>query len=365
MIKNKKILILEQNKTVANKIKISGGGRCNITNKNLSVQNYDCSVNFAEPILKKYDNQHFLNYLHDNGLDTKLINKIVKGQYFFNSSSDFIDHLLKANSHNKIYTDAKVRTIKYDKHFIVKTKKKIFESKEVIVASGGLSYERVGVSDIGFQIAEFFHHDIVDTGAGLVGFTVQSSEFWFKDLSGISTKIKLKVKNKEFKQSMLFTHKGCSGPAILNASLYWKKGKIEVDFLPDIDIDKLLSKSNKYISTILPLPKKMILRFLSHIGVEDKSINSLNNKEKELIKTLKEYRFAPAGTFGLSSAEVTKGGVDTYDIDENMQSKKQKGLYFIGEVLDVTGELGGYNFQWAYSSACAVANLIHKVHDSV
>ena len=153
---------------------------------------------------------------------------------------------------------------------------------------------------------------------------------------------------------MLFAHKGCSGPAILNASLYWHKGSITIDFLPNFELSKL--SGNALLSSKLPAPKRFIKAFLKSINLEDKAISKLSKEDKEKLQIIKNYSFSPAGTFGYTKAEVTKGGVDTSEIDQNsFESLKQKDLYFIGEVLDVTGELGGYNFQWAFSSAYTCA----------
>jgi predicted flavoprotein YhiN len=161
---------------------------------------------------------------------------------------------------------------------------------------------------------------------------VQKEQFWFKALSGISCAVKVRVGEKVFCEDLLFTHKGISGPVILNASLYWDKGEIEIDFVPSMSLQKLQKTPLKKI----PLPKRFLSSFL----------------ERYPLEMLKSYRFAPAGNFGYSKAEVTRGGIDTEEIDvENMMSQKIKNLYFIGECLDVTGELGGYNFQWAFSSA--------------
>jgi len=154
---------------------------------------------------------------------------------------------------------------------------------------------------------------------------------------------------------LLFAHKGISGPAVLDASLYWEKGKIEIDFLPHFSW-KNIQGSKKNISSLLPMPKRVTKAFLIQLHLEDKPYHTFTEKEKEALQTLSSYSFAPAGTFGYTKAEVTKGGVATTEVDSGtMMSKKEEGLYFIGEVLDVTGRLGGYNFQWAFSSAYTCA----------
>ncbi|RUM74355.1 MAG: aminoacetone oxidase family FAD-binding enzyme, partial [Sulfurovum sp.] len=226
------------------------------------------------------------------------------------------------------------------------------------VASGGLSFPRLGASDIGYRIATHFGHSITRTAPALVGFTVQKEQFFFKELSGASTDVRITVGDQRCSGALLFAHKGISGPAVLDASLYWEKGMIEIDFLPDVSLDQHKG-SKKNISTLLPLPKRITKAFLLQLGLEDKPFVKLSSDEMGRLESLHHYQFAPAGTFGFSRAEVTKGGVDTGEVDrQTMMSKKIPGLYFVGEVLDVTGRLGGYNFQWAFSSAFVCAEQL-------
>ena len=317
-IKNKSICIIDSNDKIGAKIKISGGAKCNITNKFMSTDKFLGDKKFIKPYLEKFDEQVLLSFLNKNGVYPNLNPKIVKGTYFCNSSSDVISMFSKLTSHCKFRLGTKVLDVEYTENFTVKTNKGDIEGKKLIVASGGLSYASIGGSDIGFKIAQKFGHTVNKLDPALVGFTVQKDQFWFKELSGLSVDVKIKVLDKTVSGKMLFTHKGCSGPAILTTSLYWKKGNISIDFLPNKD---------SY------LPK----RFKQQI--------------KDLDIDLRNYVMSPAGNFGYTKAEVTKGGISTDEVHNNFESKLQKNLYFIGEVLDVTGELGGYNFQWAFSSA--------------
>jgi len=188
--------------------------------------------------------------------------------------------------------------------------------------------------------------------------TVQPEQFFFKALSGASLEVIIHTEEKHFRGNLLFAHKGISGPAVLNASLYWKRGQIEIDWLPDFDWQ--LMRGKKQLSTILPLAKKVAKAFLEHLQVADKPSERLTEEELSRLKTLQQYRFAPAGTFGYGKAEVTRGGISALEIDPyTMMSLKEPDLYFVGELLDVTGELGGYNFQWAFSSANACAEAIN------
>ena len=340
----KNYLILEHNREIGAKIKVSGGGKCNITNKILSVDNYRGDSEFIKEIFKNFDNKDLLNWLKKNNLEVK---ELKKNQYFF-SSSEVLLSFFKKNVKN-VKTNIEVLDIEKRDKFIIKTNKGDIKAKRVVIASGGISFKKLGASDIGFKIAKKFGHTIVPLKPALVGLTVQKEEEWFKKLSGISILAEVRVGEKKFNQNILFSHKGITGPAILNASLWWDKGFIEISFLKEIK--KYLKNPNKQISTQLPLPRRFIKEFLRKVNLEDKKVKYLNKNEFEKLKILENYRFAPAGTFGFERAEVTKGGVDIKEIGFDMQSKKVKNLYFIGEVLDVTGELGGYNFQWAFSCA--------------
>lgn len=357
-IKNKNICIIDTNSKIGQKIKVSGGAKCNITNEKVSCDNYLGNKDFVNKILKDFTNKELLEFLNKNGVFPSINPKIVKGTYFCKTSQDVIDMFSKLTTHAKKFLDTKVIDIDYNNGFTIKTNKQEIKAKKVVVASGGLSFESLGASKIAFDIASKFGHTVSKLNPALVGFTVQKEQFWFKKLSGLSIMAKAKINNKSFYGSLLFAHKGCSGPIILNSSLYWEKGKMSFDFLPQKKVTKLLS-GNALISSKLPLPKRFVQEFLTSIEVEDKPCNKLNQDEIKKLETIHDYEFSPAGNFGYTKAEVTKGGICTDEIDvQSMESLKQKGLYFLGECLDVTGELGGYNFQFAFSSAVTCANSI-------
>ena len=194
----------------------------------------------------------------------------------------------------------------------------------------------------------------------LVGLTLQKEQFWMKELSGLSCFVEIKVQERVLREEMLFAHKGISGPAVLDATLFWEKGSIEIDFLPNFSL-KSLTQSKKQLTSLLPLPKRLTKSFLVQLKLNDKTGKKLTSEDLRTLENLKSYSFAPAGTFGYGKAEVTKGGISTDEVDaETMMSQKQEGLYFLGEVLDVTGRLGGYNFQWAFSSAFICAQQLNK-----
>jgi len=256
-----------------------------------------------------------------------------------------------------LYHETVLSVSKREGYFYVKTDKRTLTADAVVVASGGLSFPKLGASGIGYEVAEHFGHSIVRTAPALVGFTVQKEQFFFKELSGASTEVVIHVNGQVCEGSLLFAHKGISGPAVLDASLYWEKGKMEIDFLPGFSWENI-RKSPKQLSSLLPMPKRVTKAFLLQLKLNDKTGSKITDNELLILKGLNHYSFAPAGTFGYSKAEVTKGGVDTTEVDsQTMMSKKTEGLFFTGEVLDVTGRLGGYNFQWAFSSAASCARF--------
>ncbi len=358
--KYKKICLIETNKKLAPKIKVSGGAKCNITNELVSADNYLGDNEFAKKLLQEFSKDDLLAFLNKNGVFPKINPKIVKGTYFCNSSEDVIDMFTKLTSHVKKYLNTTVLDVHFDKTYKIKTDFMQIEAEKLVIASGGLSYSVLGASPIAFEIAKKFGHTVTKLEPALVGFTVQKEQFWFKNLAGISTDVDVYVEGKTFEGSLLFAHKGCTGPVILSTSLHWKKGKIAVDFLPKQNLDKFL-QGNKIISSALPLPKRFIQEFLSSLEIEDKSVSKLSFDEKEKLNLLKYYEFAPAGNFGYTKAEVTKGGVCTDEIEHNsFESLKQKNLFFIGECLNLTGELGGFNFQIVFSEGFVCAQSLNK-----
>ena len=354
LVKNQNMMILNNSSNAGAKILVSGGGKCNITNGNINVKNFLGDQKFIRNVLKRFDQYSLLSWLAEREL-YPIIRK--NHQYFCeNSAKELLDVLEKEIPSNIIERDVVVKSVKKEKDFFyVNTNRGVIQAEKVVVASGGLSFPKIGATAIGYDIAKSFGHEVSTLSAGLVGFTVQPNQFFFKELSGIATEVEIKVAEKIIKGSLLFTHKGISGPAVLDASLYWNRGKIEIDFISTLNLGSIRS-SKKNISRILGLPSRVAKAFLEQLHIEDRSCKLLSSKDWGRIETLKSYSFAPAGTFGYSKAEVTKGGVILEEIDaSSMMSKKVENLYFLGEVLDVTGELGGYNFQWAFSSAYVCA----------
>lgn len=355
----KEFLILEGSDKAAKKMSVSGGGKCNFTNERISADNYIGDRAFVASVLDIFGHNELLQLINR----WKIPFEVRKNKQLFckNSAQEIVSALLQL-SKGKISTNTKLLDVSFENNnFNLNTTNGKFECNKLVIASGGISYPLLGATDIGYNVAQSFGHSINTPKPALVGFTVQPNEFWFKELSGVSVAANVSVNSKSFKESVLFAHKGISGPAILNASLYWEKGSIVIDFLPDTDLDSLYNIGSKQITTLLGIPKSFSKAFLDSIGLTDKIVDKLTKEDKSKLARLKNYEFAPAGTFGFSKAEITKGGISTEHINPlTMQSKLKKSLYFIGEVLDVNGELGGYNFHWAFASAVCAANTINK-----
>jgi len=356
--KKKDVLIVDVNDKVAKKLKISGGGKCNITNVNVCADNFDGDSELLGSVLQRFSKEDLLNFLDRN----KIPLEIRKNRYYFceNSAQDIIDLLQRSSKYSEVLLHCKIQDLdKVDEIFELTSSMGKYFAKSIVVATGGKSFTPLGASDIGIKIAQKFDINIKEFTPALVGLTLQKEQFWMKELSGLSCFVHIKVEKKVLKEEMLFAHKGISGPAVLSASLYWKKGLISIDFLPNENILELVDGRKKLISSVLKLPKRLAKALLKVVEVEDKECKKLTKQEREKLKKLHNYSFSPAGNFGFNKAEVSKGGILARELQYNtLESKKVRGLYFIGEVVDVTGELGGYNFQWAFSSGYVCAKAL-------
>lgn len=352
------VAIIEGNTKAGAKLKVSGGGKCNITNVDVRPIHFLGDADLVKSTLKRFSKDDLLGLLQRHGLEPV----VRKGRYYFcpKSSDEIITILKRLSAKSKVFYDEKViSVIKDDSGYKLKTDRGLYQSAQVVVATGGISFVTLGATDIGLKIAKEFGHEVTPFTPALVGLTLQPEQFWMKSLSGISLPTRIRVGDRKIDEDTLFAHRGISGPAILSASLYWHKGTIAIDFLPGQDILKRCRGQKKQISSMMNLPKRFSKVFLEHLGILDKPCDRLSTDELERLRQLHDYRFAPSGTFGFSKAEVSRGGVKSDEIDATtMQSNKVEGLSFIGEVVDVTGELGGYNFQWAFSSAVVAADGI-------
>ena len=356
--KKKSVAIVEVNDRVAKKLKISGGGKCNITNATVTTKNFDGDSEFISYVLKKFSRDNLLTYLERNRVELEL----RKDCYYFckHSADEIIDVLKRGAKHSEIILNSKIEKVtKTEELFEVKTDIASYRAKNVVVATGGKSFKTLGASEVGLEIAKSFALEVKEFAPALVGLTVQKKEFWMRELSGLSSYVEIKVEDRVINEEMLFAHKGISGPAILSASLYWKKGEMSIDFLPNKNILEMSEGSKKLVSSVIGLPKRLSKALLKVLNIEDKECKQLSNEDKKKLSLIHSYKFAPAGNFGFTKAEVSRGGIVANELNkESLESKKVKGLYFIGEVTDVTGELGGYNFQWAFSSAYICAQAI-------
>jgi len=356
--KKKSVAIIDVNDRAAKKLKISGGGKCNITNANVEAKNFDGDSELVSYVLKRFSRDNLLNFLERN----RVVLELRKERYYFcqNSSDDIIDVLKNGAKYSEIILNNKIiSATKNDEIFEIKTDKALLKSHSLVVATGGKSFQTLGASEIGLDIAKSFGLEVKEFTPALVGLTVQKEQFWMRELSGLSCYVEIKVEDRVINEEMLFAHKGISGPAILSASLYWKKGYFSINFLPDKNILEMIEGSRKQVSSLIGLPKRLSKALLLALGVEDKECKKLTKEDRKKLVFIHNYKISPAGNFGFTKAEVSRGGVCSGEIiKESLESKKIKKLYFIGEVVDITGELGGYNFQWAFSSAYICAKSI-------
>lgn len=352
------VLVVEGNEKAGKKLKISGGGKCNITNVKVSENNYLGDEAVISSVFSQFCKEDLLEWLQARGL-TPVIRK--EQYYFCSKSSDEIINILKKASQKSHYVyHQKIVTLLKDEFFTLKTEKETFYAKKVVIATGGKSFSSLGASDIGLKLAKNLGHKVIPFAPALAGLTLQSKEFWMKALSGISFLAEVTVAGKVLKEDLLLTHRGLSGPVILSASLYWSRGAMEINFLPDIELSVYVKNNRKLLSSALPLPKRFTQALLNEYSIKDKPCNAYKTEELQtLIYAFHHYSLSPAGSYGFAKAEVCKGGVSSEALNSwTLESMICQELYFCGEVIDVTGELGGYNFQWAFSSAAVVANHI-------
>jgi len=360
--RGRSVVVLEHNSEVGKKIRISGGGRCNFTNMHTEFQNYlSDNPHFFKSSLSCYLPQDFCQLVEQYAID---YHEKKLGQLFCDDSAqNIIDLLLNEceKYHVEIMLNAEVTKVSGKSPFEIAANQGHFQCESLVVATGGLSIPPLGASDLGYRIASQFGLKIVPCRPGLVPILwSDKSKELFSSLSGISVDVEVRCKKMSFRENMLFTHKGLSGPAILQISSYCKPGDIiSINLLPDENMEEILeqNKRNKvYLKSFLTryFPKRLAETIATHI-LPNKRLPSYNSKElKNVAKFLHQWVIPFSETEGYDKAEVTVGGVDTHELSsKTMESRKVKGLYFIGEVVDVTGHLGGFNFQWAWASGFA------------
>ncbi|MFZ8932545.1 MAG: NAD(P)/FAD-dependent oxidoreductase [Bacteriovoracaceae bacterium] len=361
---NARTIILEKNPTAGKKILISGGGKCNFTNLNISREDYvSDNKNFHVSALKRYPSSEFIKLVQSYKIDYY---EKELGQLFCKKSAKSVLGMLLNECNKKNVTQKYHQTIESVEYkndlFEITTNDSIIKATHCIVATGGCSFPKIGATSFGYQLAKQFGHSIIPTSAALVGLNLDG----YSELAGISTECEVKIKSKKISGPVLFSHRGLTGPAILKASLYWSPGQnLMINWLPQLDLREELNRvpTHSTLENLLrkKLPARMVDFFLDRNGIEKNTpLNQVARKKlNKLVDDLNYFRFGPTKNGGYDRAEVTRGGVNTKEVCPNsMQSKLVKNLYFIGEVLDVTGQLGGFNFQWAWASAYAASNHI-------
>ncbi len=367
--RGKKVLLVDSAKSVGKKIRISGGGRCNFTNLHTSPKNFiSNNPHFCVSALQRYGAQDFIALVKKHKI---AFHEKTLGQLFCdNSSKEIIEMLLKecADSGVEIRLETQVSEIKKAEFFEMKLNGKVVKAASLVISTGGISIPKMGATAFGYEIARQFKLKIIQPIPALVPLTFAESLLKkTKVLSGVAIDSVVSCGKIEFEEAILFTHRGISGPAVLQISSYWKHGeKITINFAPKIDVflwlqEERRNKPKQEIQNILAqiLPKSFVEFILEEIGHRGFSADMSNQKLKEIGNLINGWSFVPSGTEGFEKAEVTAGGIDVDEISsKSFVAKKVPGLFFIGEVLDVTGHLGGHNFQWAWSSGKAAGEWV-------
>lgn len=382
-----KVLLVDHSEKVAEKIRISGGGRCNFTNRDATPANFlSENPHFFRSALSRYTPQDFIELLQRHNIP---FHEKHKGQLFCNRSAEDIINMLLAEcdaGHVTRWQPCTIKSIKYgsspDKtgasSYQIESDRGLVEAPQVVIATGGLSIPKIGATDFGYRIAKQFDLRLVEPRAALVPLTFDG-EGWapYAQLAGLALPVlietspadatpKQRKKAAVFSEDLLFTHRGLSGPAVLQISSFWREGQpIRINLAPGLDLPALLLRakatSKKLIANELAtlVPSRLADAWVSQDPALQRPISEATDKALlALAQRLADWELTPNGSEGYKKAEVTVGGVDTRDLSSQTLESKQPGLYFIGEVVDVTGWLGGYNFQWAWASAHACAEAL-------
>ena len=368
----RRVLLLDNGKKPGRKILMSGGGRCNFTNLYVEPAAYlSQNPHFCKSALARYTQWDFIDMVGKHGIAW---HEKTLGQLFCDDSADQIVAMLvaeceKGNVTTRLRSEI-LSVTRDDEGYTLQLNGDDVSADKLVIASGGLSMPGLGATPFGYKVAEQFGLKVLPTRAGLVPFTLHKPMLeQLQVLSGVSVPSVITAQDGTvFRESLLFTHRGLSGPAVLQISSYWQAGEfVSINLLPDIDLADFLDVQraehpNQSLKNTLAmqLPKRLV-ECLQQLGqIPDVTLKQLNIRDQQtLVDTLTDWRVQPNGTEGYRTAEVTLGGVDTNELSSRtMEAKKTPGLYFIGEVMDVTGWLGGYNFQWAWSSAWACAQAL-------
>jgi predicted Rossmann fold flavoprotein len=365
--RGRSVLLLDHSSKLAEKIRISGGGRCNFTNLNAKPENFlSQNPHFCRSALSRFTPQHFTAMLNKHGIG---YHEKTLGQLFCDDESEAVIAMLKSECDTagvRWCMPCSVAQIERSDAFHVTTPRGKYRATSLVIATGGLSIPKIGATPFGYQVAEQFGVPMTKLKPGLVPLSFHPEEWAvFTDLAGISVDAVVSFGKHSFRENLLFTHRGLSGPAILQISSYWEHGKpLSIDLLPDHDLREMFTQQrgskmllSNFIAQYLP---KRLAEIVATQWMENKPLNQYAEKElRTLADKLKDWQITPSGTLGYSKAEVTCGGVDTHaQSSKTMECNDVPGLYFIGEVQDVTGQLGGYNFQWAWASGYAAGQAV-------
>lgn len=364
--RGRSVVIIDHAKAPGEKIRISGGGRCNFTNIHCSPKNFiSNNRHFAISALKSFTQHDFIDRVQARGI---AFHEKTLGQLFCDGSAREIIAMLTEDMRNagvrlELATDI-LDVQKTEDGFEVRTSIGHWQCGSLVIATGGKSIPKMGATGFGYEIARQFGHSVTETRAGLVPFTWASNmhESW-GGLSGVSLDVHASCNRAEFDEAMLFTHRGLSGPAMLQISSYWREGDpVLIDLAPGTDLAEHIrseraTRPKTSIWTVLGeiLPKRLAQHLGNETGKEPPRLADMSNRAiDETVAAVRNFHIVPGGTEGYRTAEVTLGGVDTAEINQKtMESRLVTGLHFVGEVMDVTGHLGGHNFQWAWSSGAA------------
>jgi len=363
------VLVIDHANKAGKKILMSGGGRCNFTNYYIQPENYiSHNPHFCKSALTRYTQWDFIKLINKHQIP---FHEKTLGQLFCdNKSKDVLNMLLQEclDAGVKIWLNTKVNKINLQDNFNLATSSGMLTCESLVIATGGLSIPTLGATPFAYQVAEQFGIKVWPTRAGLVPVTWdQKDKNKMELLAGISVPSSVSNKRITFKENILFTHRGLSGPAILQMSSYWEVGEmLNINLLPEVNVKEFLklqrlTSPQKQLNTILNtlLPTKIIENFFSHALLSQKIANVSDAIFTEISQLLNAWCIKPQGTEGYRTAEVTLGGIDCHAVSsKTMEAMTIKNLYFIGEALDVTGWLGGYNFQWAWSSGWAAGQVV-------
>jgi predicted Rossmann fold flavoprotein len=365
--RGRRVLVLEHAERVGKKIGISGGGRCNFTNIYTTAENFiSANPHFCKSALARYTPSDFISLVEKYGIayhEKKL------GQLFCDGSSQQIIDMLLSECRDagvEIRCRYQVLSVKKDDVFRIETNQGAFAAPSLVIATGGLSIPQLGATDFGYSIARSFGLQIEEPRPALVPFTLTTQmQKQLSPLSGVSLGAIVSCCEREFRENILITHRGLSGPAILQISSYWRAGEtVSINLLPDEDVFAVLKRnqdSGIELANLLAqsLPRRFAQAWVK-LYADSKPLRQYTTEELyEIAQKVHNMRIAPAGTEGFKKAEVTAGGVSTAELSsQTMEARRAPGLYFIGEVVDVTGQLGGYNFQWAWASAYAAGQYV-------